>query len=66
MDEGHAVDLIYVNFVEAFESVNHRILLAKLKSFGIDGNWLQWMKLYLFGWSYQVQIGGVLPREALA
>ncbi len=42
MDEGHTVD-----FAKAFDSVNHRFLLAKLKASGIDGVVLNWIKLYL-------------------
>ncbi len=37
MDEKHTVDLVYVDFANAFDAVNHRFLLAKLKSSGIDG-----------------------------
>ncbi len=38
MDEGYTVDLAYLDFVKAFNSVNHRFLLNKLESFRIDGN----------------------------
>ncbi len=31
-DEGHTVDVIYLDFAKAFDSVNHRFILAKLKS----------------------------------
>ncbi len=31
------VDLVFVDFAKAFDTVNHRFLLAKLKSPGIDG-----------------------------
>ncbi len=34
MDEGHTVDVIYPDFVKAFDPVNHRFLSAKKKSFG--------------------------------
>ncbi len=37
LDEGHTVDLVYFNFAKAFDSVNHRFLLAKLKFSDIDG-----------------------------
>ncbi len=37
LDEGHTVDLVYIDFAKAFDSVNYRFLLAKLKCFGIDG-----------------------------
>ncbi len=31
IDEGHTVDVIYLDFAKAFDSVNHRFLLAKMK-----------------------------------
>ncbi len=37
LDEGHTVDSVYLDFTKAFDSVNHRFLLAKLKSSGTDG-----------------------------
>ncbi len=47
LDEGHTVDLVYLDFTKAFDSVNSRFLLAKLKSSGIDGAVLNWIKSYL-------------------
>ncbi len=32
LDEGHTVDLGYLDFAKAFDSVNHRFFLAKLKA----------------------------------
>ncbi len=64
LDEGHTVDLVYLDFANAFDSINHRFLLAKLKSYGIDGAALNWIKSYLSSHSYQVQIDGVLSEEA--
>ncbi len=34
MDEGHTFDVMYLDFVKAFDAVNHRFLLVKMKSFG--------------------------------
>ncbi len=58
------VDLVYVDFTKALDSVNHRLLLAKLTSSGLDRHVLNWIKLYHFGQSYQVQINGSLSDEA--
>ncbi len=46
LDEGHTVDLVYLDFAKAFDSVNHRFRLAELKSSGIDGAMLNWIKSY--------------------
>ncbi len=35
MDEGHTVDVIYLDFAKALDSVNHRFILVKIKSFGL-------------------------------
>ncbi len=58
------MDLVYLDFAKAFDSVNHRFLLDKLKLSGIDGAVLNWIKSYLSNLSYQVQIDGVLSEEA--
>ncbi len=64
MDEGHVVDLVYLDFAKAFDSVNHRFQLAKWKSSGIGLAALNWVKSYLSNPSYQIQIDGVLSEEA--
>ncbi len=48
------IDLVYLDFTEAFDSTNHRFLVVKLKSFGIDGNVVKWIKSYLSNMSNQV------------
>ncbi len=64
LDEGHTVDLVYLDFAKTFDSVNHRFLLAKLKASGIDGAVLNWIKSYLSNRSYQVRIDDILSEEA--
>ena len=43
------VDIIYLDFTKAFDSVPHHFLLHKLKSFGIDGVLYEWFCSYLTG-----------------
>ncbi len=35
LDEGDTVDIVYLDFAKAFDSVNYRLLLTKLKCYGI-------------------------------
>ena len=42
---GGVVDTIYFNFAKAFNSVPHERLLGKLKSYGINGKILEWIKV---------------------
>ncbi len=58
------INLIDPDFEKAFDSVNHRLLLGKLKSFGVDGNVLSWVKSYLSSRSNPVQIDDILSDDA--
>jgi len=37
LDKGHSIDVIYLDFQKAFDSVPHQQLLQKVSSFGIHG-----------------------------
>ncbi len=58
MDGGHAVDVIYLDFANALDSVNHRFLLAKMKSFGLGEVVIRWIEACLSGRVLRVQVGG--------
>ena len=64
LEEGNAVDAIYLDFSKAFDKVDHRILLKKLECVGITGRLLQWIESFLTNRKQQVRIGNVLsPKE---
>ena len=42
-----AVDVIYMDFKKAFDSVSHNALLSKLQALGIAGNLYNWLNTYL-------------------
>ncbi|KAK4830617.1 hypothetical protein QYF61_012342 [Mycteria americana] len=42
VDEGKAVDVVYLDFSKAFDTVSHSILLEKLAAHGLDGCTLRW------------------------
>jgi len=50
MDEVKAVDVVYLDFSKAFDTVSHSILLEKLIAHGLDGLTLSWVKNCLDGW----------------
>ena len=47
MDGSGQVDMLYLDFSEAFDSVSHKLLIHKLQSFGFHSNLLQWFNAYL-------------------
>jgi len=47
LESGDSVDVIYLDFSKAFDSIPHLRLLNKLHSYGFRGRLLQWLKAYL-------------------
>ena len=60
MDEGHSLDIIYLDFSKAFDKVPVRRLLNKCTGLGIQINLLAWIEKWLVGHKQRV----VLNREA--
>ena len=50
------VDVIYIDFSKAFDSVVHSKLIYKLQAFGINGLLLQWITAFLYGRSQCVVV----------
>ena len=48
-DSGHTIDVIYLDFKKAFDSVPHIRLLSKLHSYGFRDPLLGWLKSFLIG-----------------
>lgn len=46
-NEGHAVDVIFLDFAKAFDKVPHKRLILKLQSLGISGNLISWLRDFL-------------------
>lgn len=58
------VDSIYTDFQKAFDRVNHRVLLLKLKAVGIHGSLLRWLESYITNRSQLVALKGYLSKPA--
>ncbi|GAB0179053.1 mitochondrial enolase superfamily member 1 [Grus japonensis] len=59
VDEGKAVDVIYLDCSKAFDTPSHSILLEKLAAHGLDGHTLCWVKNWLDGQAQRVVMNGV-------
>jgi len=46
---GHNIDIMYFDFAKAFDSVSHNRLISNLRSSGISGNLLEWIRNFLVG-----------------
>ena len=56
------VDVVYMDFKKAFDSVSHHHLLGKLQTFGITGKARQWFEAYLHNRYQCVKIGDLLSE----
>jgi len=53
------VDVVYLDFSQAFDTVLHSILLQKLAAHGLDGCTLYWVENWLNGRVQRVVVNGV-------
>jgi len=58
VDEGRAVDVVYLNFSKAFNTVSHNIFLGKLRKCGLNKWLVKWIENWLNGRTQRVVISG--------
>ena len=58
LEDGAPVDVFYLDFCKAFDSVPHHRLLTKLRNLGISGNTLDIIKDFLSGRRFKTFVGG--------
>ena len=64
LNNNYTTDIIYFDFAKAFDSVNHDIILSKLKyEFKIDGLMLKFLRDYLQNRKQRVVVGDVTSLE---
>ncbi|CAH8517265.1 unnamed protein product [Dicrocoelium dendriticum] len=56
VNQRKSVDVVYVDFSKAFDRVNHEILLQKLRECGVGGSLHQWIRDFLVGRKWRVQV----------
>ena len=58
LDEGSPVDIIYLDFLKAFDKVPHQRLLLKLKAHGIGNGMINWIEKWLIDRRQRVVVDG--------
>jgi hypothetical protein len=58
LDKGDNVEVCYLDFRKAFDSVNHRLLIAKLAKFHLSLNVVRWIEEFLNHRSFYVVVEG--------
>ena len=63
IDDGDLCGVCFLDIEKCFDSINHKILLQKLKYYGIDKSSLEWFQNYLHGRSQCVRVNNVTSDE---
>ncbi|CAM5115775.1 unnamed protein product [Eretmochelys imbricata] len=58
VDERKVVDVLFLDFSKAFDTVPHSILASKLKKYGLDEWTIRWIESCLDHWAQRVVING--------
>ncbi len=58
LDEGRQTDMLVMDFAKAFDKVNHRLLIEKLKNYGIQGKICIWIENWLKNRQQTVVVDG--------
>ena len=61
--QGESVDIFYLDFQKAFDTVPHYRLLEKLKSFGINNKTLDTISNFLSGRTFRVMVGNAFSDK---
>ena len=59
IDNGMAVDCIYLDFAKAFDKVPHCRLIKKLEAYGFKGELIRWLNDFLTNRDQKVIINGI-------
>ena len=65
LDQGNCVIGIFIDFSKAFDTVNHKLLLQKMKLYGIQGTANQWFHDYLSNRYQYVTYNGVKSKQEI-
>lgn len=58
LDNGGTIDVVYMDFMKAFDKVPHRRLINKLKSYGISNQLINWIANFLNERNQTVKVNG--------
>ena len=59
LDRGESIDVVYLDFMKAFDTVPHKRLISTLKSYGIEYYTLRWIQAFLSDRVQQVSVSGI-------
>ena len=62
IDNGLVTSVIFLDLAKAFDTIDHNILLEKLRLCGVNDNSIPWFRAYLTGRQQRCQVNGFLSK----
>ncbi len=66
LEEGEDGDVRVMVFKKAFDLVNHRLLLVKLRALGFRDDCMEWVRTFLENRTFHVSVEGEVSEWAAA
>ena len=63
ISRGDVMDLVYLDFQKAIDTVPHKRIMVKLQAYGISGVILYWINAFLNGRTQRVIVNGMASRK---
>jgi retron-type reverse transcriptase len=63
MENGQVTGVVYLDLKKAFDTVNHRILILKLRAMGADDSSIRWFKSYLNNRNQRTVVGNAMSSS---
>merc|ERR1712002_733436 len=63
ISEGKTTDTVYLDFAKAFDKVDHKTLLEKVKKHGIGRKIGRWIEMFLKDRKFRVVVNGYMSEE---
>jgi len=63
IDKSNVNAVIFLDLKKAFDTVDHSILVSKLKAYGVGSNWSNWCKSYLDNRTKKCFVNGSLSQS---
>jgi len=63
LNGGQVIDVQYIDWSKAFDTISHPILIKKLRRYGVVGSLLDWIKAFLKNRKQRVLVDGCLSSE---
>ena len=57
IEDGHPIDIVYLDFKKTFDSAPHQRLLSKFAAYGVTGNIFKRIKDFLTNRHQRVRVG---------